>query len=207
MSTSKGHLKDARGVDICAGDTVIYGFGVSRSVAMAEGVVLAADHEGRYPWPPVDEDEPENGWPVSQTATGLVRVRVVRRSYASGTQPVVAIMADRMVVLKAGEWAIDGVTQEIRSFLPNSPLPTQDQELYYKLVGAIERWTDDVARLMAGGPLDENERRGRHPDYTPVDPYDQDEIQHRLTRYRRILADERKQLAEVCTRLGKEMPV
>lgn len=202
MSTSKGHLKDARGVDIKAGDTVIYGFGVSRSVAMAEGVVEAADHNGEHPWPP------EDGWPVKTTPTGLVKVRVVRRSYSSGTQPVVSIMADRMVVLKRGEWAVDGVTQETRSFLPPSPLPTQDEELYDKLVSSVERYTGDIERLSTGGGLDAYERRqGYYPDYTYLDPHDPDEVARRLGMYREWEARDRRELERCCARLEKEMPV
>jgi hypothetical protein len=104
-------LLDARGVEIEPDDTVVYGFGVSRSVAMAEGVVL-----GELAFPAVASSTTK----VSLTATGKVRVRAVRRSYGSGTQPVVALMPDRIVVLKG---ACNGTVQA----LPASPLPTQDE--------------------------------------------------------------------------------
>lgn len=193
MSTSKGHLKDARGVDIKPGDTVIYGFGVSRSVAMAEGVVLAADHKGEHPWPP------EDGWPVSVTATGLVRVRVVRRSYSQGEKPVVAIMADRMVVLKTDYGTV-------RPYLPGSPLLTQDEELYYRLTSTMERRLDDIERLSTGGHLSGYERRRGYnePDH---EPDDSEQITYWLNNYRKWEARDRKQLEEVCARLGREMPV
>lgn len=64
-------LLDARGVPIAPGDTAIYGFGVGRSVAMAEGVVLGGEKG----------DPDTNGWGrrVSLTPSGRVRVRVIRR--------------------------------------------------------------------------------------------------------------------------------
>lgn len=195
MSTSKGQLKDARGVTIEAGDVVIYGFGVSRSVSMAEGVVLGADHNGQHPWPP------EGGWPVSVTASGLVRVRVVRRSYSQGEKPVVAIMADRMVVLKKI------IAEDVDlTCLPNSPLPTQDELLYDRLTTAVERYMDDIERLSSGGELDDHESRtGHYPNYT------RDRSPERraywLSNYREWEARDRKQLAECCERLERPMPV
>jgi hypothetical protein len=191
MSTSKGYLKDARGVDINAGDVVIYGFGVSRSVAMAEGVVLGKHDDHKACLPPCLDA-------VSQTKTGLVRVRVVRRSYAQGEKPVVAIMADRMVVLKQH----DGM----RPVLPPSPLPTQDEELYGKLTSTVERYMGDIERLSSGGELDRHEiQRGYNE--PPYEPDDQERIAYWLNNYREWEAEARKQLEECCARLGKEMPV
>jgi hypothetical protein len=115
-------LLDARGVEISPGDTVIYGFGVSRSVAMAEGVVLGEP-----------ESEVASTSKVSLTATGLVRIRVVRRSYASGSKPVVNLMPDRIVVLKP---CVEGLLGG-RPELPPSPLPTQDEAYRVKLEGEI----------------------------------------------------------------------
>lgn len=191
MSTSKGHLKDARGVDINAGDVVIYGFGVSRSVAMAEGRV---------------EADPQDPSAVSVTASGLVRVRVVRRSYSSGERPVVAIMADRMVVLKPGfNNGGSDYDPDVWS-LPPSPLPTQDEELYDRITSAMERWLGCIERLSSGGQLDHGERRRGYdePDYDPDDP---GQIRYWLANYREWEARERKQLEECCARLGKPMPL
>lgn len=144
-------LTDARGVEISPGDTVIYGFGVGRSVAMAEGVVLAADHEGQHPWPP------EDGWPVSLTPKGRVRIRVVRRSYSSGEKPVVDIAPDRLVVLKPLEYRIPGFygDPETGAVLPPSPLPTQDQANAAKLREEIKRSTDRLRELSIGSELTE----------------------------------------------------
>ncbi|MFF0183525.1 hypothetical protein [Streptomyces sp. NPDC005244] len=74
-------ITDARGVDVKPGATVIYGFGVGRSVAMAEGVVEERDGE------------------VSLTPSGRLWVQVVRRSYGSGTEQRVHVAADRLVVV------------------------------------------------------------------------------------------------------------
>lgn len=191
MSTSKGYLKDARGVDICAGDVVIYGFGVSRSVAMAEGKV---------------EADPEDPALVSQTASGLIRVRVIRRSYAQGEKPVVAIMADRMVVLKPGFNNQEEIDPDVWS-LPPSPLPTQDEELYDKLVTAIERYHEHVTRLHGGGDLNIHERRIRdYPTEVFCDPRDPDQVNRWLGFYRERLTLDWDQLAGTCERLGRGMP-
>lgn len=199
MSTSKGPLKDARGVDIGPGDVVIYGFGVSRSVAMAEGVVLG-DREYH-----LDEYRPLT---VSLTASGLVRVRVVRRSYSSGEKPVVAIMADRMVVLKPG-FNNEGSDYDPDVWsLPPSPLPTQDEHLYDQLTATMERRLGDIERLSTGGELDEHERRGGYyPDYTYVDADDPHKIEYYLGLYREWEARDRKQLEGTCKRLGRDMPL
>ncbi|MCX4912835.1 hypothetical protein [Streptomyces sp. NBC_00687] len=76
-------ITDARGVDVKPGATVIYGFGVGRSVAMAEGVVEEKDGE------------------VSVTPSGRLWVHVVRRSYSSGTEQRVHVASDRLVVVDA----------------------------------------------------------------------------------------------------------
>lgn len=116
-------LVDARGVPIAPGDTAIYGFGVGRSVAMAEAVVL-----GEEPCTHGDPDaECTRECPgftrspsVSLTPSGRVRLRVVRRSYGVGEKPVVTVGPDRLVVLKD----YDGG----RPALPPSPLPTQEED-------------------------------------------------------------------------------
>lgn len=130
-------LLDARGVAIAPGDTVIYGFGVSRSIAMAEGVVV-----GEGCRQPAEECRCGNPYSrVSLTPSGRVRVRIIRRSYSSGTQPVVDVAPDRMVVLKPS-WAFEN-GEAIRA-LPPSPLPTQDEKARANLVDAIERYTEGL---------------------------------------------------------------
>jgi hypothetical protein len=112
-------LTDARGVPIAPGDTAIYGFGVSRSVAMAEAVVLGApptnDWVCAYEGPDHDTEHPEeddhtwvrpdgyNPSPVSLTPSGRVRLRVIPG----------------------------------RSMLPPSPLPTQDEEATKRIMAAM----------------------------------------------------------------------
>jgi len=143
-------LLDARGVPIAPGDTALYGFGVGRSVAMAEGVVLGK--AGAVPEDGVSATE------VSLTPSGRVRVRVIRRSYGGGEKPVVDIAPDRLVVLKAdytgtGQW---------QPLLPPSPLPTQDDENREKLTKAIASYTE--ALQATGVPdwwEDRPSRKGR----------------------------------------------
>lgn len=171
-------LTDARGVEIAAGDTVIYGFGVGRSVAMAEGVVLAADHEGRHPWPP------EDGWPVSLTPKGRVRVRVVRRSYSSGEKPVVDIAPDRLVVLKEVDGPLQPGTPEPCFALPISPLPTQDEVATEKLTKTVARYERDIAVLEAGGSLE----HWTEPHHTP---------EYLLTMFRKWLREEQAKLKRI----------
>lgn len=77
-------LEDARGVEIRPGATVVYGFGVSRSVAMAEAVV-----------------ERNGDGDVNTTPSGRVWLRIVRRSYASGEHERVHVAPDRMTVVDA----------------------------------------------------------------------------------------------------------
>ena len=68
------------GVEITPGDTAIYGFGVGRSVALAEAVVLGeALDPDKQPSAPQSRDEIEASLlKVSLTASGRVRLRVVR---------------------------------------------------------------------------------------------------------------------------------
>lgn len=139
----ENELTDARGVMINPGDTVIYGFGVGRSIAMAEGVVLG---EREYH---LDEYRPLT---VSLTGSGRVRIRVIRRSYSSGEKPVVDIAPDRLVVLKQA-YTADSMVSE--AFLPDSPLPTQDQANVAKLWGEIKRSTDRLRELGSGSELTE----------------------------------------------------
>lgn len=140
-------LLDARGVPIAAGDTVIYGFGVGRSVAMAEAVVLDA-HQG-----PVDGGMgtplscaygchwPCNRSSVSLTPSGRVRLRIVRRSYASGSKPVVDVAGDRLVVLKNGP--VPGLPGR-RPTLPESLLPTQDEEERQRIENLLKIYTANL---------------------------------------------------------------
>lgn len=121
-------LTDARGVAIGPGDTVIYGFGVGRSIAMAEGVVVG--------------DEA-----VSLTSTGRVRIRIIRRSYSSGEKPVVDVAPDRIVVLK-GVTAIDGDTV---AYLPDSTMPTQAELCEAELRRDIARYTEHLTATEVPG--------------------------------------------------------
>lgn len=125
-------LTDARGVPIAPGDTAIYGFGVGRSVAMAEAVVLG---EGMS----ITTGKAS----VSLTPSGRVRLRVVRRSYSSGERPVVDVAPDRLVVLKEvysdGRFG-DGPVPA----LPPSPLPTQDEKVRMEIEGRIKSYTEDL---------------------------------------------------------------
>lgn len=178
---------DARGVEIVPGDRVIYGFGLSRSVAMAEGEVV------------------EDHGDVSVTTTGLVRVRIIRRSYNNGEKPVVAIMPDRLVVLKP---ILDPENPQSSSrvyVLPWSPQPTQDELNYDQLVSNVERYTDSREHLRSGGELSDSQARtGNYPDYI----YDRspEHRAHWIDWYTRNIARSREALVTVCARLGKPMP-
>lgn len=113
-------LLDARGVLIEPGDVALYGFSVSRSVALAEAIVMGvpvhADTCG-----PRFECTPTMS--VSVTPKGRVRLRVVRRSYSDGEKPTVDVAPDRLVVLKREPCLVG----EADAVLPPSPLPTQDE--------------------------------------------------------------------------------
>jgi hypothetical protein len=124
-------MTDARGVLIEPGDTAIYGFGVGRSVAMAEGVIRDDGH-GR----------------VSTTPSGRVWVTIVRRSYGGGEQDRVHIAPDRLVVLKEAYTADSMVSQ---AFLPDSPLSTQDQENLIKLRERVAGTRSSIAALEKPG--------------------------------------------------------
>ena len=129
-------LVDARGVEIEPGDVCLYGFGVGRSVALAEGVVLEA--------PPCDVPgcTLTVHETVSLTPSGRVRLRVVRRSYSSGEKPVVDVAPDRIVVLKPGP-PVD-VYGDHEVILPPSPLPTQDEEARKEIERRIESCKADL---------------------------------------------------------------
>lgn len=125
-------ILDARGVIITPGDTAIWGFDVGRSVAMAEGVVLGAHGPGSY-------DVPGEGEKVSLTASGRVRVRVIRRSHSSGEKPVVDIAPDRLVVLKESPYP-----ELMAAYLPPSPLPPQDEVVRADIERRMTRYTKDL---------------------------------------------------------------
>lgn len=127
---------DARGVPIAPGDTAIFGFGVGRSVAMAEAVVLGEHGDHKACLPPCQDG-------VSLTASGRVRLRVVRRSYGGGEKPVVDVAPDRLVVLKPTEARLPGFygDPEVFAVLPSSPLPTQAEERRHEIELAIESYT------------------------------------------------------------------
>lgn len=176
---------DARGVEIVAGDRVIYGFGTGRSVAMAEGEVMqaAAGVEG----------EP------SITATGLVRIRVIRRSYHNKTKPVVSIGPDRIVVLKpVRPGAVDYV-------LPFSPQPTQDEINYDELTAALESGVENIERLESGGELEPYEyRSGSYSN--PTEDRSPERRSAWLSHYREAVHRDWEALGRVCQRLRRAMP-
>jgi len=178
---------DARGVEIAAGDTVIYGFGVGRSVAMAEGVVLG---ETKPCVGPNEGCEPgyQGGYhsshcsagKLSLTPTGMVRVRVVRRSYSSGEKPVVAIRPDRFVVLKEQDGPFQPTVPEPCFALPPSPLPTQNQ----------------VARKTIQTSIDYMESCLADPEGTITDHWEGD-VDRYVGYYAKALAKERAKLKEL----------
>jgi hypothetical protein len=134
MNMSRGDgLLDARGVIIEPGDTAIYGFGVGRSVAMAEGRIRD-DGYGH----------------VSTTPSGRVWVTIVRRSYGSGTEDRVHIAPDRLVVLKPGFNNQEELDPDCPT-LPESPLPTQDETNLKELQKLVGRTRVEVLRLAEGG--------------------------------------------------------
>ncbi|MFD8117056.1 hypothetical protein [Streptomyces microflavus] len=164
-------LLDARGVAIAPGDTVIYGFGVGRSVAMAEAVVLGDDCDCDDTFP-----DPCPKPSVSLTPSGRVRLRVVRRSYSDGEKPVVDVAPDRLVVLKTAKttWGVGpfGGGTKVVALLPESPLPTQEEKARKKFQKAIARysetespdWWDDTLgdwHTFAAKQLEEQKRKLR----------------------------------------------
>lgn len=134
MNMSRGDgLLDARGVLIEPGDTAIYGFGVGRSVAMAEGRIRD-DGYGH----------------VSTTPSGRVWVSIVRRSYGSGTEDRVHVAPDRLVVLKQGLNNQGDLDPGIPTLYP-SPLPTQDETNLKELQELVARTRATLEALEAGG--------------------------------------------------------
>lgn len=132
---------DARGVEIAAGDSCVYGFGVGRSIAMCEGVVVGEEH-----LPGQGFDGPTS---VSLTASGRVRVRVIRRSYHDGEKPVVDVAPDRLVVLKP-EWTGLGDLMTGPA-LPPSPLPTQADKNRVELQSRVELYKARAQSMRDGG--------------------------------------------------------
>lgn len=146
MTTSSnpaGELLDARGVPIAPGDTALYGFTVGRSVAMAEAVVLGDGADGcdcRYE--SGDAEDCRQCYPkVSLTREGRVRLRIVRRSYRSGSKPIVDVAPDRLVVLKANDYP-----GGLWPYLPPSPLPTQDEEVRNNIQRTIDTYTEELRK-------------------------------------------------------------
>lgn len=142
MSSTEPTPLDARGVVIEPGDTVIYGFGVGRSIAMAEAVVLGEhrrvtgeDGSALCACGDMWQGQTCGSPSVSLTPSGRVRVRVVRRSYSDGVKPVVDVAPDRLVVLKS----IDG--PGTTPSLPGSPLPTQAEEVRRETERAMKSYT------------------------------------------------------------------
>lgn len=135
-------LTDARGVLIEPGDAVIYGFGVGRSVAMAEGVIRD-DGYGH----------------VSTTTSGRVWVTIVRRSYGKGTEERVHVAPDRIVVLKATWLDPEAPQAGMVHALPDSPLPTQDLKNRTETSKALARNIGELRGLLAGAPAPEWIRR------------------------------------------------
>ncbi|MFD4474647.1 hypothetical protein ACFWPU_00820 [Streptomyces sp. NPDC058471] len=182
-------LLDARGVAIAAGDTCLYGFGVGRSIAMAEGVVVGEGFSTSAPdW--------TVGTSPSLTPSGRVRIRVVRRSYSDGVKPVVDVAPDRLVVLKAKGDQGGSHRDLLHFYLPPSPLPTQDDQRYEELQKALPRLEASLAKLLEGGPL---------PDWALIHPNfggDEDVAREWLiTRRRTDLAETQRELAAVKERL------
>jgi hypothetical protein len=133
---------------------------------------------------------------------------VVRRSYGGGEKPVVDIAPDRLVVLKTLEYRIPGFygDPETGAVLPDSPLPTQDEESYDLLVEGLERHVANLERLSSGGPMEEFETRtGLYPDYTHDDSPER--RTYWLDNYREWEATTRRKLEVVCSRLNRPMPL
>jgi hypothetical protein len=180
-----GEVTDARGVEISSGDTVIYGFGVGRSVAMCEGVVLGE---------PVMERNVNVDTKVSLTKSGRVRLRVVRRSYGGGEKPVVDIAPDRLVVLKPGLNNQEELDPDCPT-LPPSPLPTQDEANAAEIEKQIKRYTARLRALSNGETLTEWEARNAALYYPREDP-----VQHWISWYAGRLDRDRAKLMEIETR-------
>jgi hypothetical protein len=177
-------LVDARGVLIESGDTAIYGFGVSRSVAMAEGIIRDDGH-GR----------------VSTTPSGRVWVTIVRRSYGGGEDERVHVAPDRLVVLKP----IDG--PGTTPALPGSPLPTQDE---FNLAQTNKRITSvraDIAHLEAGGRAPDHWKSSEYSRQNlrnqGLDPDDDDALRaYALNKERAWLVEYTDRRDKIAERLG-----
>ncbi len=90
---SEDKPKDWRNAEINIGDTVIYGSGVGRSIQLNEAVV---ESYGKIP---------------TGSTPQRVNLRIVRRSYSSGTKEVVSVGSDRLTIVSA---------------LPETDKPTQE---------------------------------------------------------------------------------
>lgn len=110
--------KDWRGTEITEGALVIYGSGVGRSIQMNEAIVVS---------------------PSSGSGNG-VKLRIVRRSYSSGTQPLVTVGADRLTVVES---------------LAPCALPTQDEKALESHKRSLEWAIKGLAEA----------REGNHPTY------------------------------------------
>lgn len=141
-------LSDARGVPLKPGAHIVYGFGVGRSVAMAEGVIEEADGD------------------VSLTPSGRVWVRIVRRSYSSGRDPRVHVAPDRLVVVQAlppsplptqaqdnvAEWELRRDRYRVRLTALAEGEPLADWEERYpreEIVGDYGRWLVEAERNLS----------------------------------------------------------
>jgi hypothetical protein len=118
-------LVDARGVPIKAFQHVVYGFGVSRSVAMAEGTIVGEPSKIR-----------PGCYVPALTPSGRVKVKIIRRSYSSGEKLVVDVAADRLVVV---------------TLLPESPLPTQAEKARKAIEGKMPLYTADLRATEVPG--------------------------------------------------------
>lgn len=126
---------DARGVEIAAGDTVLYPYEYL-GVGIAEGVVLGAHGDHKACLPPC-QDEP------SMTPSGRVRIRIVRRIAAHGgsDKATVDVAPRRLVVLKQG---YDATIGKAAPHLPPSPLPTAAEVKRQQIENLIESCTADL---------------------------------------------------------------
>lgn len=141
-------LTDARGVPLKPGARIVYGFGVGRSVAMAEGVIEEAAGD------------------VSLTPSGRVWVQIVRRSYSSGTDAHVHIAPDRLVVVQAlppsplptqaqgnvADWELrrDGYRARLAALAEGGPLAKwEEQYPREQVVSDYDRWLVEAERNLA----------------------------------------------------------
>lgn len=134
--TDQPALTDWRGTPIRGGDTVIYGAGVGRSVALVEATV---EREGDAPL----ELRPK------LTPSGRVWLRIVRRAYGytgDSSETRVHVGADRLTIVTA---------------LPPSELPRIDDKILDAAQSSI-RWHEKaIAEVERDGPTS-----ARDPRYT-----------------------------------------